>query len=200
MKDLTSVCIAVLLMAVAAEGSEGKRKVLVSEFQGHVLIRYDVSVGENVFTAKLRGSAGDAAPANGNIFSKEAEKLGVQFMVRIELPGAKDERWHVLWGSGYKDTSFRLAGFSALPKDNEKRVPIVSVEMPLKIEGVQVYLVPYRVVGEQTEALLIVISKDKNKIKNLVRLDPDRSFDWEKPFRPFLMPPDARDSRKTDTR
>ena len=179
-----SACLTCVVLAhgLAAEQEVG-RKISTKESLKRTALQYAVKPGEHVLMARIRKGETDAYPLLGYVFPKNSDELALGLRVDIRRPrSAESGEWQIHVGPEDKK-AYSTAGYTEDPIKNERRASIRSISVPLQVSGVDVYMVPYRVVDNEVESLVLVFSLDREKIKKCLKWNPDKKFDWEKGFK-----------------
>jgi len=157
------------------------REMTLSREDDATWIDIEMHPGEVVLAAQVRERWGRwwIKPVYGEKFTNIDIREGYQFRAKISSPDSnEDKMWKFFSGHANKNIS-SLVGWKFAPANQEKLLPVHFVEVPLATDGLQVYLIPYRVIEDFSDALLIAIADNPNKIKEHFRSMPsEKSFDW----------------------
>lgn len=177
------------------------RPYTMSESDNTTVVEYEMEDGDVVFTGLLKQRWGRSwvVPKDGRSFPADTSARELRFVVKITSPdGTKEKEWELYQGGVAPDKipddgqawGFSIGGWTRIPAaPGEKHVPICPIELPLDIAGLDVYIIPYRVVSEQTDCILVAMAKDKQTIIDYIRALPqERGLDWENRFFPVNLP------------
>jgi hypothetical protein len=167
---------------VAGEGTNDRKVVIDQLKKGETQLHFEMKPGEIVVAARQLAGDERSVALNGLQFPKDTIEKKLRLLVSIAPPAAtKKSEWQIHWGAEDPE-SYVTAGYRSSPDEDEVATPPRCVKVPVKVKGLDVYLIPYRVIGKSIDSLLVMIAPDKDAIRNNMQLVADTNFHWDKPF------------------
>ena len=163
------------------------RKCERVEMADQTRLKYDMNPGETVLIMWYNGSE-ILMPLYGLVFPEYTRERSLRLFVQIrqiEKDGLR--RWRLTSGTCDPD-SWVGAGRFEDAEEGELPLPVRSIPFP-SLNGdeganVEMFMVPYRVVGERVEGLVYAIASDIEPLKTALQgaLAENRNFSWEESF------------------
>lgn len=185
------------------EEADNKPKRFVSRSvskDGETTFEYEALAGEYVFCGRVTQRWGRSwitilRGIHMNDPEVEHRVFTLQFIPPRKEP---DSHWKIPFGTKYARTnsyssenstvrvshegSWAVSGPIAVVQ-GELRLPIFSTELPLQLDGAQVHWIPYRVIDDKTDGIILIFANEIQKVKEMVNLIPNskiEKMDWDR--------------------
>jgi hypothetical protein len=128
----------------------------------------------------------DSIPINrGFAFPSGFDQGEWEIVVDVRPPQhSRDGQWRLSWGSATTQThrTLDMAGFFDEVGEEETQIPPHIVQIPISQEGIELYMIPYKIAGGRMHSLLIIIAQSKELIREHVDLKDTPHFRWDLNF------------------
>lgn len=157
------------------------RNVQIREGEKETIFWLAMAPHEQVLVAYTDGSGMPAYPLRGIVFQADTEKIRLR--LEVATPEAsRDGQWRLMWGV-QDNEHFTAAGGPIRPRpENEQRIPVRHLQVPVDVEGMEIHLFPFLVTKHRTGAMMVAIAKDRQIMRKNLRLLEIKDFDWDKSF------------------
>ena len=209
MMKCTKVAVVLVLLAwrfsafsdQSERSSPSSRECERVEMADQTRLKYEMNPGESVLIMWYNGSE-ILMPLSGLVFPEYTRDRSLRLFVRIMLvERAGVKKWRL--SSGTCDSESRVA-IARLEDTEEGELPLPVRSIPLSFlnvdeaANVEMFMVPYRVVGERVEGLVFAIASDIEPLRTALQgaLAENRNFSWEKSFSVASTPATGLDKSK----
>jgi hypothetical protein len=176
----------IVYSCAVAEPSRAERKITVKTTKEDSTVGYAMAGGGFVLIGKM--SRGNAVAVNTCEFPRNSGPLGLRLEVGVSFLVNEQKGSRYIIERVTDLDSLMYTEHFLKPKDGETPIPLNSIAIPLKIEGLEVYVIPFRRAGEGVDSILVAISDDKQKIEEYLQFLPRTDGRVKGAFAPVYTP------------